>query len=266
MSSGARARVTSLAISPIRGFGLSQLDRAFLDPSGVSTNRRFFLVDDDGRRYTATRGGELFQLGAEWDDEANRLEVTFPSGQTISAVVRLGDPVVTPFFGGRPVSGRFALGPWSEAISEHVGRALRLVRIDTPGTAFPPGREVSLVSRRSLAALTREAKVDSVDGRRFRMLLEIDGCRPHEEDEWIGRAVRLGGAVVEIGGAVDRCAATTRNPETGRPDLDTLRAIKAYRGARDGKYLDFGVFARVIEPGEVRVGDPVEPGVPASAA
>jgi uncharacterized protein YcbX len=265
MKGGTQTRVTALAISPIRGFGLSQLDHAFLGPSGVTINRRFFLVDDDGRRYTATRGGELFQLSAEWDEEANRLEVTLPSG-TISAAVQVGDPVVTPFFGGRPVSGRFVLGAWSEAISEHVGRALRLVQIDTPGTAFPPGREVSLVSRASLAALAREARVDSVDERRFRMLLEIDGCGPHEEDGWIGQAVRIGGAVVEIGGAVDRCAATTRNPDTGVPDLDTLRAIKGYRGLRDGKYPDFGVFARVIEPGEVRVGDRVEPGVPVPAA
>ena len=265
MKNGAQTRVTSLAISPIRGFGLSQLDHAYLGAAGVTANRRFFLVDDDGRRYTATRGGELFQLGADWDEEANRLQVTLPSGRTISAVVRLGDPVVTPFFGGRPVSGRFVLGPWSEAISDHVGRGLRLVRIDTPGTAFPPGREVSLVSRASLAALAREARADSVDERRFRMLLEIDGCGPHEEDQWIGQTVRIGGAVVEIGGAVDRCAATTRNPDSGRPDLDTLRAIKGYRGLRDGKYVDFGVFARVVEPGEVRVGDRVEPGVPVSA-
>jgi uncharacterized protein len=122
------------------------------------------------------------------------------------------------------------------------------------------------MSRASLTALSREAKVDAVDGRRFRMLLEIDGCGPHEEDEWIGRAVRIGDAVVAIGGQVDRCAATTRNPDTGTADLDTLRAIKGYRGRRDGKYLDFGVYGRVLEPGEVRVGDQVEPGGPAPPA
>jgi uncharacterized protein YcbX len=39
-----------------------------------------------------------------------------------------------------------------------------------------------------------------------------------------------------------------------------LRAIAAYRGKRDGKHVDFGVYARVTEPGRVRVGDPAEPG------
>ena len=259
------ARVTAIAISPVRGFGLSQLAHVFLGLFGVTENRRFFLVDEDGRRYTATRGGELFQLQAAWDEEDSRLHVILPSGRSVTGVVRLGEPVVTPFFGGRPVSGRFVLGPWSEAISRHVGRALRLIQTDTPGIAFPPGREVSLVSRGSLSALSREANVDSVDGRRFRMLLEIDGCEPHEEDEWIGRAVRIGDAVVAIGGPVDRCAATTRHPVSGTPDLDTLRAIRGYRGQRDGKYVDFGVFARVVTPGDVRVGDRVEPGETAPA-
>jgi uncharacterized protein YcbX len=253
------ARVTSLAISPIRGFRLSQLERVDLGPSGVTANRRFFLVDDDGRRYTATRGGELFQLKADWDERANRLHVTLLSGRRISAVVRLGDPVVTPFFGGRPVSGRFVLGPWSEAISEHVGRPLRLVQIDTPGTAFPPGREVSLVSEASLSALAKQAGVNAVDGRRFRMLITIAGCAAHAEDDWIGRQLGIGDAVVVIGGPIDRCAATTRHPDSGDVDLDTLRTIRAYRGAREARYVDFGVFARVIEPGRVRVGDRVEP-------
>ena len=93
------------------------------------------------------------------------------------------------------------------------------------------------------------------------MLLEIEGCAPHEEDTWRGRHVRLGEAVLEIGGPVPRCATTTRDPSTGERDLDTLREIAAYRGKRDGKEIDFGVYAQVVRPGRVRVGDPVEPSV-----
>ena len=62
-----------------------------------------------------------------------------------------------------------------------------------------------------------------------------------------------------FGGPVPRCATTTRDPSTGQRDLDTLRAIAAYRGRRDGKDIDFGVYAQVVRPGRVRVGDAVEP-------
>ena len=99
---------------------------------------------------------------------------------------------------------------------------------------------------------------DPAERERFRMLLEIEGCAPHEEDTWRGRRARLGEAVVEIGGPVPRCATTTRDPSTGKRDFDTLREIARYRGKRDGKQIDFGVYAHVVRPGRVRVGDAVE--------
>jgi len=116
---------------------------------------------------------------------------------------------------------------------------------------------VTLVSDGSLARLAHEAGVP-VDARRFRMLLELAGCAEHEEDTWDGRRLRVGHVVLCVGGPVDRCAVTTRDPETGKRDLDTLRLIASYRGRPRGS-IDFGVYAQVERPGVVRVGDPVEP-------
>ena len=66
--------------------------------------------------------------------------------------------------------------------------------------------------------------------------------------------------MLRVGGPVDRCAVTTRDPETGERDLDTLRLLKDYRGQResDGAVL-FGVYAYVERPGVVRVGDAFTP-------
>ena len=90
------------------------------------------------------------------------------------------------------------------------------------------------------------------------MLFTIEGCDAHEEDAWNGRTARVGDAVLRFGDPVERCAMTTRDPDTGVRDLDTLRLIKDYRGMpRKGK-IDFGVYADVVEPGRVRVGDSVD--------
>jgi hypothetical protein len=87
----------------------------------------------------------------------------------------------------------------------------------------------------------------------------VEGLREHEEDEWLGRRVRLGDAVVVPQGHVGRCAVTTQHPDTGAPDLDTLKALAAYRPGDDAtEPLPFGVYAAVAQPGEVSVGDPVE--------
>ena len=252
-------RVVRISVSPVKGFRLSHPDEVLLGLDGVAGNRRFFLVDADGRRYTLTRAGELTHLAADWDESTGRLVVTFPDGGIVDGIVELGEPAATEFAGPRVVRGRFVAGPWSDALSAYLGRPLRLVQVDEPGGAFPEGRPVSLVSHASLEELAAGAGVEAVDARRFRMLIGLDGCDAHEEDAWIGGRVRVGGALLAVGGPIERCAATTRNPDTGEVDFDTLRVIKDFRGLRDGKHADFGVFAAVVEPGRVRVGDPVEP-------
>ena len=73
------------------------------------------------------------------------------------------------------------------------------------------------------------------------------------------RPVRVGGAVIRIDEPVPRCVVTTLDPNTGIRDFPTLRVIRDYRGVNAENQLEFGVYAEVVEPGEVRVGDAVEP-------
>ena len=118
------------------------------------------------------------------------------------------------------------------------------------------GGAATLLATASLGALGRALGVDAVDGRRFRMNFGIDGLREHEEDNWIGRRVAIGGAVVIPQGNVGRCVITTQNPDTAVSDLDTLKGLAAYRrDIETTERLPFGVHAAVVEPGPVRIGD-----------
>ena len=74
-----------------------------------------------------------------------------------------------------------------------------------------------------------------------------------------GHRIRIGDAVLRVTKPDARCAMTTHDPDTGQPDLDTLRTIISYRGLREGKNADFGVLAEVDHPGRVRLGDEVTP-------
>jgi uncharacterized protein YcbX len=249
------ARVAWLTTAPIRGTALARRDEIMLETWGVADNRRFYLVDDHGRRFTLTRSGELARATAEYDPETDRLSVRLDGAEVVDGTVELGRPIRTQFYGGRAVTGRVVVGPWAEAFSQLAGRKLRLVKLDRPGQAHAPELAASLVSEASLAALSRAAGTP-VDARRFRMLIGIDGVGEHEEDEWVGRHVAVGEAVIAPSDHDARCMITTRNPDSGVVDLDTLKLIKSYRGLRDGD-LDFGVVAAVVQPGRVRVGDGV---------
>ena len=253
------AHVSWLTIAPVKGLALVEVEELALARDGVAENRRFYLVDADGRRYGLLRDGRLALVRPAWDAPRRRLELAFPDGSTVAGEVDVDGEVTTDFY-GRPVTGRVVRGPWSEALSAYVGRLVRLVRTEV-GTAVDRDRgPVSMLSEASLEELRRRAgREERVDPRRFRMLIGIGGVRAHEEDEWIGRRVQVGEAIVLLREQVARCAITTQNPATGKRDFDTLREIKAYRGVRERKLIDFGVYGEVAEPGRVRLGDPVEP-------
>ena len=169
------------------------------------------------------------------------------------------DGSLDALFWSNTVDVRVVSGPWSEAISDFTGRSLRLVRAHGPAPDRLRSGAATLLGTGSLRAMALTLGVDEVDGRRFRMNFGIDGLREHEEDEWLGRRVQLGEAVVVPVGNVGRCAVTTQNPDTGAPDLDTLKALAAYRRATETtEPLPFGVHAAVASPGRVSVGDPVE--------
>ncbi|MDP8910679.1 MAG: MOSC domain-containing protein [Actinomycetota bacterium] len=250
--------VSLLSITPVKSLGLHHPREVTVGPRGVEENRRFFLTGAGGRLFGGTKHGPLVQIRADYDPERERLSLRFPDGSVVDGEIELGPATRTSFY-GRTVPGRVVEGPWSAALSDYAGTALRLVRADNPGD----GSDVhvaTLYSQASVEELSRRAGRDRpLDARRFRILVEVSGCAPHEEDGWSGRDVRVGEALLRVGGPIPRCAVTTQDPTTGVRDFDTLRAIKSYRGVRDGKKIDFGVYADVREPGRVRLGDPVEP-------
>lgn len=248
-------RVSRISIAPVRGLGLEHPTSVELGPTGVLEDRRFFLADQGGRLVDGLRLGFLVQILAHTDREGRTLRLEFPDGRVVEGDVEVAEPVHTVVY-NRIAEGHAVVGPWAAAIATFIGRPVTLVRCDRPGGTRTKNA-VSLVSDGSLRELGAQAGVDDVDGRRFRMLFELEDATAHEEDRWIGRDVEVGTARLSITHPDARCAITTHDPDTGEADLDTLRTIIRYRGLRDGKKIDFGVLGEVAAPGRVSVGDEV---------
>lgn len=248
--------VVRFSIAPVRSLGLEHPDRIDVTERGVLEDRRFFLADDANRLVDRLIVGALVQISTHTDPDGQTLRMTFPDGQVVDDEVRLGEARETPIH-GRTGVGRVVEGPWAAALSAFCDRPITLIRCDRPG-GTRAGNPTSLVSDGSLSELARHAGTDHVDARRFRMLIELDGAGPHEEDRWIAHRIAIGGAVLAVTRPDARCAITTQDPDTGERDLDTLRTIIGYRGLREGKHADFGVLADVAQPGRIRLGDTVE--------
>jgi uncharacterized protein len=252
-------RVAWISHCPVKGLAVRQLDECELTEAGITGDREFFLVDENDLLVNSKGLGALQQIVPRYDREAGSLTLAFPDGTTVSQDLAFDGSLGARFWGDI-VDVRVVDGPWSEAISDFAGRDLRLVGASGPAPDRRRSGAATLLGTGSLQALGRVLGVDEVDERRFRMNFGIDGLGEHGEDELLGLRIRLGEAVVVPQGNVGRCAVTTQNPDSGTPDLDTLKALAAYRRVIEStEPLPFGVYAAVAQPGRVRVGDTVEP-------
>ena len=251
--------VTALSITAIKGTRLRTVDQIVLGHDGAAGDRRFFLVDDRERMVNGKVLPALQTVASSFDEDSRQLTLRFQDGRVVEGIVDdPGDLDVQPYGDFRP--GAEVAGPWAEALSELVGSRLRLIATRSAVDRGTKGA-ASLVSRGSLARLAREAGVDSVDARRFRMLVEVDGLEPNAEDAWVGRDVEVGHALLHFEGHVGRCLVTSRDPESGRITLPTLDLLRAYRGELDtSEPLAFGIHGRVLRGGVVRIGDQVRVG------
>ena len=86
---------------------------------------------------------------------------------------------------------------------------------------------------------------------RFRPNIIVDGpeIEPFEEKRWLGGRIEVGGAVLEASSACIRCVVTTIDPESLVGDPAFLRLLAERHEAK------FGVYCKVLTPGEVRLGD-----------
>ena len=250
-------QVTRLSTTPIKGIGLHHPDAIEVLRTGVVGDRRFYLADDRDSLFSIAKTGALVGLTGHFDADRARLTLWEGGAVVAEGDVEPGDPHMADFFAFKKVDGRLVPGPWDAVLSERAGRPLRLVMADRLDGAHDV-EPLTLLGDASTRRLAEQAGVDHVDSRRFRMLIEFDGATPHAEDDWRGRRISVGSVVAEVGGPVQRCAGTTRNPQTGGVDLRTLQLIGDYRGRQDsifGMGFNFGVYASVVTEGRISVGD-----------
>jgi uncharacterized protein YcbX len=90
------------------------------------------------------------------------------------------------------------------------------------------------------------------DGRRLRPNLVIGGVTGLDERKWPGHSLRIGDVVIALVDLRARCVMTTFDPDTLEQDRQVLQSIvDRFEGT-------MALNARVVDGGQIRVGDTVE--------
>jgi len=132
-----------------------------------------------------------------------------------------------------------------ESLMAHLGR---------PDRSFVDLSPLMVMTRQSIATLAAAAPGSAMDVRRFRPSLLVDAASDDRfpEQGWLGSRMRIGGVVIETPMTCPRCVMTTHAFADLPKDPTVMRTlVKEAEG-------NLGVYATIVEPGEIRVGDAVE--------
>lgn len=129
-----------------------------------------------------------------------------------------------------------------------------IVEFESPPGTYHDAFPLLVLTTAALRALENALEESVVDVRRFRPSIVVDDGGPagHPEHTWTGRTATLGSARIEFAAPCPRCVMVTRRIDA---DLDEDRRILRHIVAELDQNV--GVYAQVVQPGLVSVGDPI---------
>lgn len=266
-------KVSALHIYPLKsGRGIDQ-NQADITLWGLAGDRRFMVVDREGKFVTQRELQALAQVTASASDGV--LNLSIAGGEEYLTVSFDHDRRIEVDIWGTVVSASLATDAVNMTISNWLGRALRLVHADDRTlrecsadwagegvrTGFSDGYPVLITTTASLKALndaTLAAGEQPFGMDRFRPNIVIDDDKPFADDHW--GAVEIAGIRYDLVKPCARCIMTTQDQLTGeRGGPDPMPAMRQLRMSADRRVpgVLFGWNAIARNEGKVSIGDEV---------
>ncbi|MCB1454678.1 MAG: MOSC domain-containing protein [Rhizobiaceae bacterium] len=260
--------VSMLYRYPLKSAGAEALEATWVAARGFTSDRRWLIVDENGRFITQREQPRLVYVSVEraQDDASIRLSVDGMPDCLISPPGEDGAqrPVVIWDDRVEAVDAGDAAAAWLSAYLETPCRLVYMhdavrrevdMKYGRPGdvVSFADGYPVLLTTEASLADLNGRLE-SPIPMRRFRPNIVIDGADAYAEDGW--REIRIGEVTFRVVKPCARCVMITLDPDAGVFQKEPLRTLAGYR--RDGNKVFFGQNLIPSNEGMIRVGEPVE--------
>jgi uncharacterized protein YcbX len=249
------ARIASLYRHPVKGFTPERLAGAELAAGRCFPCDRLYAVED---------GPSGFDPAAPAHISKMKFTVLAKIPQVAKARTAYDEAtgVFTARAEGRPGfagdlrgdAGRRGFEAWlADLLADEIRGPLRVV--EGPGDyRFMDSRSgyVSIVNLASVRDLADKLG-QPVDPLRFRANLYVEGWPAWVENDWTGRAMKVGEARAEVLKPIVRCAATHVDPVTAERDIDLVKALFDHYG-----HMFCGMYLKVEQGGGVAEGNAVE--------
>ncbi|MEH6402135.1 MAG: MOSC domain-containing protein [Sneathiella sp.] len=225
--------VKNLRLYPVKSLSGENYENLLIDKRGVKGDRKYAISTAEGkfgsgkstRRFRRIDG--LLDLQARYKDD--QLHIAFPDGTVFCE----NDPSI------------------HAALSDFLGQEVTLTS-EQSISHFDAGA-IHLLTTVSLNLLRKKLPQSIIDERRFRPNIVIkNNANTSNERDWIGSRIQIGSTILQIEEATERCVMTTLAQQDLPKDPAIMREIATELEAQ------FGLYAKVIKPGGIGVGDVVK--------
>lgn len=246
--------VASLWRHPIKSHGREQLEKVSLSAGQTMPWDRHWAVTHSASKFDTTKPEWLMCRNFMIGTGTPALAGIWARFDQINGAVTLTHADLSPitFRPDDPADvARFIvwITPLCPADKPQPAAIIKVPNRGMTDTDYPSISIMNFASHREVAAQMG----DTLEVERWRGNIWVESIPAWDEFNWIGANLRIGKAILHVRERIRRCMHTSANPHTGKRDIDTLRAL------RDGwDHQDFGVYAEVIESGEIRNGDTIE--------
>ncbi|WP_234188561.1 MOSC domain-containing protein [Shinella sp. NM-101] len=264
-------KVEALNIYPLKSGRAVPVDTATVRLDGLSGDRRFMVVEPDGRFITQRELQALARIEATAVGESLHLEM---EGRQLFASFEPEDRLDVTIW-DCPVNAAVADEAVNDVLSDWLARPVKLVHMDAAAyraegeewagspapVGFADGFPVLVTTTGSLADLNRTLVAkgqEPVGMDRFRTNILVSCEEPWEEDFW--QAIEVGGVAFDLVKPCARCIMTTQDQTTGeRIGGNPIQGLAEKRMSADRRVpgVLFGWNAVPRGEGEIRLGDAV---------
>lgn len=256
--------LASIHVYPVKSLGGFATDSTQLTDRGLQHDRRWMLVDEQGKFLSqrelaamaclhCSPAGEGFRVHDLRDGASLQLPWSIAEGESQRA--QLWSATLTMLHGDPA---------WDAWFSTQLERPVRLVYMPDASKRRTDGRYATGITALSDAfpyLIISQASLDDLNTRlpepvgmeRFRPNLVIGGGVPYQEDEW--QEIRIGELSLKVVKACARCVIITTDQHSGERNKEPLRSLAKYRAL--GNKVHFGMYAMGSGTGLLHKGDDV---------
>jgi uncharacterized protein YcbX len=225
-------RVLLVTRYPVKSMGGDALTSVAVGATGVAGDREWAVYGADGKLASGKHSRRFRRMDPVFDLVATR---------------RGPDAVVTLPDGREVVVGQ----PDSDAVlSEHFGEPVTVRR--KTDLQHQDAAPFSLVGSATLEELGRhEGDGRPLDPRHLRVNVVVRTEQPYAEEQWVGRDLTIGTVRLRVSEQIERCRMV------GVAQVGLLERPGMLKAISEHHHLDAGIYAAVLQPGTISVGDVV---------